>query len=128
MANRRVQGGVNPAQGPLRDEIRTVPLAGEAESFPDVPPGNRSDVPTGSRTDSHTVDLDSFAERLGLHTEGAVPDVDHGELSADRLSDIGGRVSRLALGTAGLLVHGAAHGLSMASRRLDRLGDVLDRR
>jgi hypothetical protein len=128
MANRRVQGGGNPAQGPLRDAIRSVPLAGESESFPDVPPGNRSDIPTGGRAHLHTVDLDSFAERLGLHTEGARADSDHDESRTGRLSGAGRRTSSLALGTAGLMAHGAAHGLAIASRKLDRLGDHLDRR
>jgi hypothetical protein len=70
MANRRVQGGGDPAQGPLRDEIRTMPGSDAAESFPDVPPGNRADVPASSSADAHDVDLDAFAERMGLRDEG----------------------------------------------------------
>jgi hypothetical protein len=125
MANRRVQGGGDPAQGPLRDEIETMP-AGGAESFPDVPPANRAGVPASSGTDARDVDLDAFAERIGLRDPGDRRQHDDAEQPepAGR-ADV---VMRRTLATAGSVAHAVAHGLSIASRSLDRVGDRLDRR
>lgn len=125
MANRRVQGGGDPAQGPLRDEIRTTP-AGGAASFPDVPPANRADVPASSGAGAKDVDLDAFAERIGLRDAGDRPQHD----DADHPDPVGRAdvVMRRTLATAGSVAHAVAHGLSIASRSLHRVGDRLDRR
>ncbi len=139
MANRRVQGGGDPAQGPLRDEIRTMPGSDAAESFPDVPPGNRAGVPASSGDDTHDVDLDAFAERMGLRDDGdrrPDDDVAAGDADGDaerteptgRADVVVRRAVGVTLGTAGSVAHAVAHGFSIASRSLDRVGDRLDRR
>jgi hypothetical protein len=129
MANRRVQGGGDPAQGPLPDEIRRMPDVGASDSFPDVPPSNRSDLP-GESGNPHDVDLDAFAERLGVRDGGdRRPDVDRDSEGGQRGPAVAARRAvGVARGAAGLAAHAAAHGLSTAGRTLDRIGDRIDRR
>jgi len=132
MANRRVQGGGDPAQGPPRDVLRSVPTDTDVESFPDVPPANR---PGGDgQRGGHDVDLDAFADRLGLgrdDTDGAEgrSTTDAGRSARSAADTVTAAVTRSAtgaLGAASGLLRGVARAMGSTSHGLERIADRLD--
>ena len=138
MANRRVQGGGDPAQGPPRDVLRSIPTDTDVESFPDVPPANR---PGGDgQRGGHDVDLDAFADRLGLgrddtdEAEGPST-TDAGRSARSAPDTVTAALTRSATGAAGRalgaasgLLHGVARLMGSTSHRLDLIADRIDRR
>lgn len=121
MAHRRIQSGGDPAQGPPRDVVESVPLGNEPGSFPDVPPQNRADIPPGQPpAGGRRVDLDAFAERLGLRHRA---DDDRRD-EPDGGSGVIGRLQ----GTVGTALHGVARLMGVTSRTLDRLAKRIDQR